>query len=228
MSGRRQLRTDFSPITAKTNSRDPSLDLRKRDSVAFLVWGPPGAGKSTLIDVYPPETIFKNIDDIVTFHFHPASSDEYWKARKSAETVATEKYLNHLATSQHKNLAIETTGNWYGSSWAADLMQQGFTKVIVLCVFVNSVDEIWKRVQERDQLSVDYPTLVKTYSKAYYENMQLLLADEQIDNVFIFDNSTPTLHMLFAKHASNVNPFAEKVPAESEEYRQWLQKVVRR
>ena len=111
------------------------------------VLGPNGAGKSTLMDVYPPETIFKNIDDIVTFHFHPASSDEYWKARKSAETVATDKYLNHLATSQHKNLAIETTGNWYGSSWAADLLQQGFTKVIVLCVFVNSVDEIWKRVQ---------------------------------------------------------------------------------
>ena len=232
MSGQRLSRTDFSSkVPERVSQSKMTKSTSKKtlpESTAFIVWGPPGAGKSTLIDVYPPETIFKNIDDIVNFHFHPTTSNEYWKSRKAAETVATDKYLNHLAVSQHKNLAVETTGNWYGPSWAADLMRQGFDRVVVLCVFVNGVDEVWSRVRRRDQLSVDYPTLVDTYHKAYYENMQTLLADNQISNVIVFDNSTPTLQLLFAKHAQQVNPVANSVPQKSEEYRQWLQTPVSR
>ena len=90
------------------------------------------------------------------------------------------------------------------------------------------MDKLWTRVQRRDQLlTVDYPTLANTYHKAYYENMQTLLTDNQISNVFVYDNSTPTLQLLFAKHMKKDHSVAKNVPPKSEEYRTWLQEVTR-
>ena len=50
-------------------------------STAYLLWGPPGAGKSTLKNVYGENTILKNTDDIVDFVCNPDTQDEYWACR---------------------------------------------------------------------------------------------------------------------------------------------------
>lgn len=167
------------------------------DPTAILLWGPPGAGKSTLVDEYPDETILKNTDDIVKFVCAPQTEEQYWQCRKKKITKTVDKYLNHLATTQHKNLAIETTGNWYDNSWSQDLLTQGFGKVIVYCVFVNSVDILWDRIKNRDQLSVDYPRLLASYKNAYYDNMEKLLNDKNISEVKVYDN-TENLSLLYS------------------------------
>lgn len=196
-----------------------SLLIKKpKKPIAFLVWGPPGAGKSTLLGKYPSETIFKNTDDIVQFNCAPQTTDEYFKCRKAKGTQQIDKYLNHLATTQNKNLAIETTGNWYETSWSSDLVAQGFEKVEVMCVFVNSVDEIWRRIKKRDQLSVNYRSLLKTYSNSYYTNMEKLLNDPNISNVTVYDNSEE-LKLLVSKNGHSNG----KVSDESQKYREWFQ-----
>lgn len=190
-------------------------------SVAILVWGPPGAGKSTLLDKYPPETIFKNTDDIVQFNCNPTSQQEYWACRKKNDTQQIDKYLNHLAIKQGKNLAIETTGNWYEPSWAADLKTQGFGKIRVMCVFVNLVDEIWRRIKNRDQLSVTYQGLLETYVNSYYKNMEKLLKDSNIDDVTIYDNSGEKLQVL-ATTEDDQSTTTSSLPKESQVYREWF------
>lgn len=200
---------------------------------AILVWGPPGAGKSTLLDQYPPETLFKNVDDIVQFHCQPNNSSEYWVCRESPITRGTDKYLNHLATSQHKNLAIETTGNWYEPSWASDLLKQGFGRVEVMCVFVNSVDELWKRIQNRQQLSVNYQQLLSTYVKSYYTNMEALIKDDQISELRIFDNSKTETNnssrktdLIYSKNM-NVSFPNDTLPEMSQAYINWIRSISR-
>lgn len=202
-------------------SEATSSDSKK--STVFLVWGPPGAGKSTLLGKYPSETIFKNIDDIVQFNCAPGNdTDKYWECRKNKNTVRMSKYLNHLAITQHKNLAIETTGNVYGAEWPEDLKKQGFSKVEVMCVFVNTVDKIWNRIQNRDQLSVDYNGLVETYLNSYYKNMEILLNDPNIDNVTIYDNSDDKIKLLVSKNGDS----DEKVSVKSQVYREWFQSIL--
>ena len=193
----------------------------KKPKIAILVWGPPGAGKSTLLGKYPSETIFKNTDDIVQFNCAPQNTEEYWKCRKAKGTQQIDKYINHLATTQNKNLAIETTGNWYETSWSSDLVAQGFNKVEVMCVFVNSVDKIWHRIEKRDQLSVNYHSLLKTYSNSYYTNMEKLLNDPNISNVTVYDNSEKEIKLLVSKNGD----YNEKVSAKSQIYREWFQSI---
>ena len=133
------------------------------------------------------------------------------------------KYLNHLATTQNKNLAIETTGNWYETSWSSDLLVQGFNKVEVMCVFVNSVDKIWHRIEKRDQLSVNYRSLLETYVNSYYTNMEKLLNDPNISNVTVYDNSEKEIKLLVSKNGDS----NEKVSAKSQRYREWFQSINR-
>lgn len=87
-----------------------------------------------------------------------------------------------------------------------------------MCVFVNSVDEIWRRIKKRDQLSVNYRSLLKTYSNSYYTNMEKLLNDPNISNVTVYDNSEE-LKLLVSKNGHSNG----KVSDESQKYREWFQ-----
>ena len=175
--------------------------MDKFKSTAYILWGPPGAGKSTLKDVYEENTILKNTDDIVGFVCNPQNQTEYWECRKNEKTRSIDEYLNHLSVSQGKNIAIETTGGWYGKykankgklkdqdvTWAQELKQK-FSKVVVLVVYVNDVNTIWKRIQNRDQLSVTRMQLEETYSNSYKKNMLSLIQDKYVDDILVYDNS---------------------------------------
>ena len=118
-------------------------------------------------------------------------------------------------------MAIETTGNWYEPSWVADLKTQGFGKIRVMCVFVNLVDEIWRRIKNRDQLSVTYQGLLETYVNSYYKNMEKLLKDPNIDDVTIYDNSGETLQVL-ATTGDDQSTTTSSLPKESQVYREWF------
>ena len=133
-----------------------------------------------------------------------------------------DRYLNHLAIEQGKHLAIETMGNWYDPSWSKDLKKQGFKKVEVMCVYVNSADEIWRRVQARlertGQLTSDYQTFLQVYVNSYYTNMAKLLEDPNVDSVTIYDNSGKT-PVLLAQKNKKIKTKAHK---KSLVYRSWF------
>lgn len=170
-------------------------------STAYILWGPPGAGKSTLKNVYGENTILKNTDDIVQFVCDPQDQTQYWECRDDEKTKFIGKYLNHLSAKQGKNIAIETTGKKYNTdkpTWAQQL-KTNFSKVIVLVVYVNDVNTIWERIQGRDQLSVDKDELKETYIKSYRENMVSLIQDKYVDDIMVYDNSGEKPYLLVTK-----------------------------
>jgi shikimate kinase len=166
----------------------------KGERIAYIVWGPPGCGKSSLSHDanYQCPTLFKNIDDIVKQNCkpEPTSEEEYWKCRKKKEILLIDKYLDHLAKTQKLNLAIETTGNQYDPSWARNLLKEGFTKVVIYVVYVNDLNTLWERVQRRNQLSVQNKEALKEiYQLSYNTNLKIILKDDVLDEVVVFDNS---------------------------------------
>ena len=158
-------------------------------NTVYLIWGPPGAGKSTLVDKYPENTILKNTDHIVKFICpEELNQEKYWQCRKDDRFDVINNYLDELVLDQDKHIGIETTGNKLDIEWVKSLKTK-FQKVVIMCIYINDETKHWDRIKNRTQLSISKTELGPHRRNAYYNNMKQLIGHDSVDEIYIYDNS---------------------------------------
>ena len=212
------------------------IDIGGSDSNinTYLIWGPPGSGKSTLQNKYPPNTIFKNLDDMVRFvcDYRIENNDSkkdlnYFECRNDPMRIQIDNYLDRLSIDQKKHVAIELTGNklYNEEKWFQDI-KKNWNKIIVYCMFVNSTDKLWNRISSRNQDSIEKNQVQEHCINAYVSNMQKLIDSEYIDEIHIYDNSgvEPTFLCSMVKKDGKVDTIckSDNPLQKSKNYQQWF------